>query len=118
MQISEVQPSLKTIHHKGGWPTLSFLNLDFPSKVGVPSFAATPGSPASDLGSLGWETGVPGERSWLAGAGERRVGQPAKAHGLLGQAAEGIFAVSSIPSACITASVVFSVGFPFSLNDR
>jgi len=38
--------------------------------------------------------------------------------GLLGQAAEGLFAVSSIPSACITASVVFSVGFPFSLKER
>jgi len=29
-----------------------------------------------------------------------------------------VFAVSSIPSARITASVVFSVGFPFLLNDR
>jgi len=40
----------------GGWPTLSFWNLDFPSKVGAPSFAATPGSPASGLGSLGWSS--------------------------------------------------------------
>jgi hypothetical protein len=29
-----------------------------------------------------------------------------------------VFAVSSTPSARITASVVFSVGFPFLLNDR
>ena len=40
----------------GGWPTLSFWNLDPPSKVGAPSFAATPGSPASGLGSLGWSS--------------------------------------------------------------
>ena len=45
------------------------------------------------------------------------MGLPSKARRSLGQAAEGIFAVSSIPSACITASVVFSVGFPFSLKE-
>ena len=39
----------------GGWPTLSFWNLDS-SKVGAPSFAATPGSPASGRGSLGWSS--------------------------------------------------------------
>ena len=55
----------------GGWPTLSFWKSYSPSKVGAPSFAATPGPPASGLGSLGWETGVPGERSWLAGVVER-----------------------------------------------
>jgi hypothetical protein len=49
---------------------------------------------------------------------ERRVGLPSKTRSLLGQAVEKIFAVSSIPSACITASVVFSVGFPFSLKER
>jgi len=50
MQISEVQPSLKTIHHKGRWPTLSFRNLDSPSKVGTPSFAF------SSFSSEGWVT--------------------------------------------------------------
>jgi len=32
--------------------------------------------------------------------------------------AASVFAVNRTPSAFITANVVFSVGFPFSLNDR
>jgi hypothetical protein len=52
----KVRHSSETGNQSGRRPTLSFWNLDSPSKMGAPSFAATPGSPASGLGSLGWSS--------------------------------------------------------------
>jgi len=46
-------------------------------------------------------------------------GKPLKSRGEAGPVGQTwTFAVNSIPSAFMTAIVVFSVGLPFSLNDR